>query len=161
MAIYLKSSALKGSVTAKGFENCIECLDADFAGVSRPTSMSVGKSMDRYNTTPSFGEITLVKYMDKSSIAFFEYAHNTKVIPELEIHYVITGDTPQTYSKTILKNAIVSHYREYKHQHQKQPIELINIAYTEMERSYIARNPDNTMATPLSTGYNLERAEKL
>ena len=122
----------------------------------------VGKNQDRTSSRPSFGEITLIKKADSSSIKLFEAGHSGKVISKVEIDYVSTGNPPTTFSKTSLTNVIISHFSE---QHQAEgnslPIEKVRLNYETIEKTYTPRDASNKAGSPMSSGYNLPQAKQL
>jgi type VI secretion system secreted protein Hcp len=162
MAIYMKLDGLNGNVTTQGYENWIECMDITFSGISSHIQQEIGNDMDRIMNHPKFGDITIIKALDRSSIALFEHAHSRKAFSQVEIHNVNTSDPIFTYAKLILKNAIVSHYSEFNSTtlHAK-PYEHITFSYTAIEKTYIPKNPDNSSGSPLISGYDLSQGEAL
>lgn len=162
MAIYMKLDSIQGNVTTKGYEGWIECLDLAFNGISSHIHQEIGNAMDRVLNHPVFGEIDIIKSLDRSSINLFEHAHSRQAIPEVEIHSVNTSDPVFTYAKLILKNAIVSHYSEFSSSlSQTKPREHITFTYTSLEKTYIPKNPDSTPDSPLTSGYNLAQGEAM
>jgi len=159
--IYLKSPNLSGDVTAKGYENCVKIKRCSFAGIENPAHISVGNKLDRTANIPTFGHITLIKLLDNSSSKWFEYAHSNTVIPSLEIHYVTSGDSPQTYAKTVLKNVMVTHYSEDYDTQASHAEETICFSYTGIQRTYTPRDTKNQLSSPLITGFDLEAAQKM
>jgi len=114
MAIYIKMEGIEGEVTTKGFEKWIEVYDVTFSGISSHVTTRLGRNEDRVLGLPAFGDMTLVKPADTSSIKLFEHAYSQTVIPKVTISYVTTGSTPEAYSKYELQQVLVSHYSEHK-----------------------------------------------
>lgn len=162
MAIYLKVPNVSGNVTTKGFSGWTEVDDLEFAGVDAPAKMQVGQGVDRNVSRPTFGQVTILKQQDQSSIAFFDAAHSGENFSELEFDYVSSGSTPVTYGKLILKDAMVTHYSDRHNSEAKgTPRELIRFAYSQMQRTFTPRTSDNKLGSPSSTGYDIAKASKL
>ncbi len=160
MSIYCRINEIKGNVTAKGYEGNIDLIDVDFGGIKTSAKMKVGQKMDRMMSSPNFHQVTIIKRLDKSSISFFEHAHSGKVIPQVDILYVTTGDPNFTYSKTTLKEVLISAYNDW-HDGENHPTELIRLAYTKIERTFTPRDQNNRPTSPLTTGYDLENAQQI
>ena len=159
MAIYMKISGVTGSVTTKGYEGAIEVSELDFAGVKVPMQMMVGKAVNRALSEPHFGQVSIIKNLDKSSNAFFEAAHNGQAFASLEFDYVSTGATPVQYSKIMLTNAMVSHYSEQNvGSATEMPKEVIRFCYTKISRTFVPRDSTGQAGSPLTTGYDIEQA---
>lgn len=161
MSIFLHLDNVEGSVTAAGYENWIEVSDVTFPGVSSNLNMQVGKTIDRYASRPSFAPLVLLKPLDKSSTPLFEAAHNGNVFPTAEIHYASTGNPLFTYAKIILSNASITHYSERASAHGSRPEEILRMAYSQIQRIYIPRGPENQQGSPLITGYDIEQAKSM
>lgn len=84
MGIYLKADGAKGNVTAQGFENWVEVSHCQFAGITHPVQQRTGNMWDRVQGSAQFGLIHLQKIPDNSTSFWFQYAHSTSVIPNLE-----------------------------------------------------------------------------
>jgi type VI secretion system Hcp family effector len=162
MAIYLKIPDVSGSVTTQGYTGWTEVDDLEFAGVDAPAKMQVGQATDRNSNRPTFGQITILKQQDKTSMALFEAVHSGENFNELEFNYVSSGSSPTTYGKLILKDAMVTHYSDRHNGEAKgMPRELVRFAYNQIQRTFTPRNSDNKLGSPLSTGYDIEKAAKL
>lgn len=132
----------------------------EFSGVATPSKMIVGKVMDRSCQAPRFGQVSIIKSMDNSSIALFEAACGGTVFPSIELHYVSTGDNGKQLAKTVLSDAMVTHDSE-RHQGEGAPTEVIRLSYSAIERSYTPRDSKNNLGSPVSSGFNLETASAL
>ena len=112
MAIYMNydNKAVKGSVTAKGYEEWIDISSFQF-GVGRGISMEVGGMQERESTRPSISEVSLSKAMDASSGGLFQAAVAGSEGVKVLIHIVRTGAKEvQTYATYELENCLVSSY---------------------------------------------------
>lgn len=156
----MKATNMKGNVTTKNYQDWIECLDCQFEGISNTINQDIGNDMDRVLNHPIFGKFLISKLLDTSSISFFEHAHTRKSITEIDIHYVNNSDPIFTYAKIHLKNALVNHYSDTSSLgiHAK-PRELIILAYTSIEKTYIPQNPDNSPGSPIVSGFDLSQGQ--
>ncbi len=162
MAIYMCIDGMQGNVTTKNYEGWINCIDFDFSGITNQVSQDIGNETDRVMHHPTFGDVSVRKSLDQSSIPLFEHAHSRKVIPQVQIHHVVTSNPVFTYSKLIIKNAIVSHYSELSSDIlYSSPREFIVFSYMAIERTYIPRKSDNTAGSPVVSGYDLSEGEAM
>lgn len=160
MGIYLKVPGVNGLVHTQNYQGWIQLNSCQFGGVSNPTQMTVGKDGDRYITYPFFEQIVLHKNMDISSISLFEAVSTGKVFPQIEIVYVTTGNPVMVYAKTILHHATFTHYQE-SNGNGGLPEEILSVAYTKIERTYIPRDEHNAIQSPATTGYDLPKGQKM
>ncbi len=161
MSIYMKADKIQGNVTTKGFENWIALDSLTFGGVSVSLSEIVGKADNRVNNRPSFGEISIVKTTDQSSILLFEYANTQKVIPNVEIDFVSTATPPVVYERIRLTSVLVSSHSFEHHDGIDKTIEYYTLNYGTIERTYTPRSQGNIAESPYITGYNLPNAQKM
>lgn len=162
MSIYLHIDGVQGNVTTQDYNDWIECMDCCFDGITNTVSQHIGSDMDRVIHYPKFGEISIHKALDKSSIALFEYAHNRHTIPTVDIHYTTSGNPIFTFSKMSLKNVIISHYSELNSDAlYNKPQEHIVLSYTAIEKTYIPRNSDNIAESPIVSGYDLSQGQAM
>jgi len=161
MSIYMQIPGVQGNVQAEGYQGWIELNDVDFSGVSNPIRMDVGKAVDRNAGRPSFGQVSLLKTQDGSSIKLYEAAHSNKVFPQAEIHYVTTGSQLFAFAKMKLSNVAVSHYSEKFDSDKSRPDEVVRLTYTQMERTTIPRDSQNQAGSPMISGFDLEQAKQL
>lgn len=162
MAIYMKADTLKGNVTTEGYEDWVDCIELNFSGITSQIQQYIGSNMDRVVNHPCFGDISIIKYIDRSSIALFEHAHSRNVFKKLEIHSVNTSDPIFTFAKLSLMDAIICHYSESSScQLNSKPREHITFSYTAIEKTYIPKNPDNTPGSPIISGYDLSQGEAM
>jgi len=123
--------------------------------------MQVGKTSERTHNLPGFGKIVISKAMDKSSITLFQYAHSADVFKQAEIDYVATGSPDITYAKLLLKDVTVTHYSHAYEKGDQLPREMIILAYASMQKTFTPRNKDNSLGSPMTTGYNLDTASQI
>ena len=162
MSIYMRIEGVKGNVTTKNYSDWIECVDLDFSGITNTINLEIGNDMDRVLHHPAFGEVSVYKHLDSSSIALFEYAHNRIAIPKVEIHSVSSSDPIFTYAKLVLNNVIVSHFSEIAGDTlYSKPRESVAFSYTRIEKTYIPQNPDSSPGSPIVSGYDLAQGQAM
>ncbi len=162
MAIYMKIDGLLGGVTTESYEHWIECDEIEFFGINNNIMQSIGHDMDRVINHPQFGEISIKKTLDASSIGLFEFAHNRKPIKKIEIHQLTTGDPLHVYAKLLLEDVIICHYSEFNSNTQiTKPREHIRFAYTSIQKTYTPLNSDNTPGSPIISGFDLTTGEPM
>ena len=110
MAIYMRAGKIKGNVTTKDYEEWVEINHFSYPGVSNTFDTPIGKTGDRITRRPDFSEIIVTKFADVSSAYFFERAFSGDVTDTIDIHFVSTGNPPETYEQWQLKNVLISHF---------------------------------------------------
>lgn len=161
MSIYVKFAGLNGSVTMTGFQGWSEINEVETGAINVPVHNSVGKQADRLNSHISMGNVLLLKPMDNASIQLLEHAQTGQSFNTVEIDSVTTGNPPQAYHKMILTNATIAHYSRRHTGAGGKPVEYISLSYTKIQETYIPRNSNNQAGNPVSTGYDLAKAQKM
>ncbi len=161
MPIYLKADGAKGNVSAQGYENWVDVSHFQFTGITHPIQQRTGNMWDRVQGSAQFGLIHLQRIPDNSTSFWFQYAHSTHVIPNLEIHWVTAGNPPQTFQKIKLTNAFVSYFYQEHSVNRAAPLESVSLGYDSIEVSYTPRDADNTPGNPLISGFNVSSGTKM
>lgn len=160
MAIYMKIDGLDGSVTSKGHENWIE-LETFSTGLARHVSTEVGRVVNREGSVPHFSEVQISKRADKSSQLLFEKACKGAALPQVLIDICATDSDLKPYSQYKFSKVILSHYNDSAFGQDHGSIEYIMLNFTQIEKTFTPRDIDNKPLSPVTAGYNLQRAEKL
>ncbi len=161
MTVYMKMDGISGSVTDRNYKDWIEVHDIEFCGVSQRVNSPIGRQQDRISTHPAFGDFSIVKSVDTSTIDLLSNVATGQVIPNVEIDYVTTGNPNYTFLKYKLKNVLITHYSNRESSGQHMPIEEISLNYESIESMYYKRETNNTQGTPVRFGYDLANATKL
>lgn len=161
MSIYLKLDDCKGNVTDKGYEGWITVYDLNFAGINSQVIMQVGKVVERNNSQPQFGQVAIIKATDNSSNQLFSAVHSGQVFKSAEFHIVKGGNNNTVSTKLLLSDVMVTHFSDDFNAESATGEELVRLAYTKMERTYIALNAKNKPSSPLISGYDLAKAQAL
>ena len=161
MDIFADFGKIKGSVTAKGYQNHVELSSLGFMSGSA-VWMEIGKGATRDgHNKPFFSEVSFNKKMDKSSVAFFVGSMAGKAIDKVEIKYVKTSkDATETYLTYTLHTVLVSDYAVVIDK-DGDPQENISLAYDMIEMKYHPRKADNTNDSAMPAGYDLVTATTL
>jgi len=132
MPIYMNynSLAVKGDVTATGWENWIELTSFQF-GVGRGISSPTGGSADRESSAPSISEITVVKDQDSSTGPLLTAALQGEGV-DVEINFVKTSQGQLTkYMAYKLTNTMISGWSTSSG--SDRPTESVSLNFTRFE----------------------------
>lgn len=161
MAIFMKVDGVTGSATHSGYEGWVSVKAADFTGIVQPVHQIVGRMKDRLSELPIIGQIEIIKEVDDSSLQLFQAASSGKVIPNVEIDFVTSGDPSFTYEKIALTDVIISRYREKHRDGAVRPNEYIWLSYATINKTFYPRGADNTAGSPQRAGYDLSSGKRL
>ncbi len=78
----------------------------------------------------------------------------------MDISYVMTGSPNFMFAKLTLKNVVVTHYSDMNSGTGK-PEELIRLAYTQMQRTFVPRDSTGAAGSQSVSGFDVETATKL
>lgn len=160
MAIYIKFDGIEGNVTAKGFEKQMELLSCQW-GAGRALTMETGRMSNREATRPSISEVTVSKYLDKSTPLIFEQACIGKEGRDVLISVVQTGgDTLETYLEYKLTDVLVSSY-SVSASGDGDPMETISLSFSSIEINYIDQDSKNKNKGSTRWGYSVAEGKKL
>lgn len=165
MAIYMKIKGINGNVTTKGYDKWIELESFDF-NVQRKLNTQPGRISNREGSKPSISEIVVTKRLDRASSLIFGEATVGTAKPEVNIHFVTTGDTPQAYLEYTLHNVIVSghsvtHNRVFADDHSERenyPVENVDLNFDKIEMKVIPFDKNHKPESPIPAGYDLNEA---
>lgn len=156
MALYLYIKTVQGGVTEKGREGWITLNSVRF-GVRRSTSAIIGRSNDREAAVPLFHIVEISKQFDKATNSLFHAVCLGQVFPTAEIHLYHQNDPIEKIK--LYDVMIVSHQSVMMS--QGLPMEVFNLHFTKIERTYIARDEKNLLQSPNSVGYDLQKVAKI
>jgi len=160
MAIYLDYEGIKGSVTAEGYQGCIEISSFGYK-VTRKISMEAGNLANRESSLPKVGQVTLLKYYDSSSGGLLKESFAGVDGKKANIKFVRTGENQvQEYMVCTLENCLVSRYAMTTSIYA-QPSEVVMLSFSEIIMNYTGRDATNKSGSPLRAGYDLITAKSL
>ena len=160
MSIFMNADNTTGNASAKGHENWIE-LESFFIHGERSVKMNIGQSNCRESSEPILNEIEIVKKPDQSSCFFFDRLTDGKIIPKVTIDFCSTSDELQMHHQYILQNVLITKFSHGSTNGEAFSMEKINLSYTKISKRYTPYDASNKAMSPISTGYNLELAEKM
>ncbi|MDA1296595.1 MAG: type VI secretion system tube protein Hcp [Chloroflexi bacterium] len=107
---YIKIGDIKGEATDSAHGEWIDILSFS-QSITRPMSSGISGST-RQRGAASFGEIVLVKAIDKSSPKLQEAVATGQVMASVTLDLTTSsGDRPATYLKYELKDVLITNYR--------------------------------------------------
>ena len=162
MAIYMefKDGSIKGNVTAEGFEEQLELLSCQW-GAGRALTMETGRMSNREATRPSISEVTVSKYLDKSSPLLFEQACIGKEGKDVIVRVVQTGgDTIEAYVEYTLTNCLLASY-SVSCSGDGEPLESLSLSFDSIELNYIDQDQKNKTKGSTRWGYSIAKGKKL
>lgn len=157
MAIYLKlGTAIKGSVTAEGYTQWVECHSLQW-GVGKGISTPVGNAADRECSVASVSEVTVSKELDPSSISLFKNAvAGSDKADKLQIHVVkADGKKIIPFVQYEFENALVSGYSVSSG--GDRPSESLSFNFTKIQIKYVASDAGAGEGNPTVAGFDLAK----
>ncbi|PUA18322.1 Hcp1 family type VI secretion system effector [Glaciimonas sp. PCH181] len=130
-------------------------------GIKQQTTTDVNNSA-RTSGRPEVTEFTLVKYVDKTSIKFYEYCLRAEPLGKGKDNptklYIArnSGDKTANIITISLRDAIVTEIQLQSHP-DDMPTEQFRLNFTEILWTYTVQRADTGTAENLSTGWSLAR----
>ncbi|WP_444929373.1 Hcp family type VI secretion system effector [Microbulbifer sp. SSSA002] len=162
MAVYMNynNKAIKGNVTASGYEDWIEIDNFNF-GVGRGITMEAGAMSNREATRPSLSEVSFSKRLDAASGGLFKSSVTGDEGVTVEIHVVQTGaNSVEKYAVYKLENTLISSY-SMSGSAGGPPAESISLSYAKIEAELNHADKTNKNPASMRVGYDLETAKPL
>jgi len=160
MAIYLKHEAIKGNVTAEGYEKCIKVSSVHF-GVGRPITMEAGKMANREVGKPTISEVSISKEADNSVAALFKEAVTGSAGKKVELFFVRTGTKKvEEFMNYTLYDCLISGYN-VSCDGDEEPLENLTLSFSKCEILYKDHDASNKTGNPQRSGYDLTKATPL
>ena len=160
MAIYMNYNklAIKGNVTAKGYENWIE-LDSFSLGCGRGITMEVGNMANREATRPSISEASVSKMMDNASGGLFKESLTGVEGVEVQIHIVQTGAKQvEKYAAYTFSDVLISSY-SVNASGGSAPGEALSLSFSQVVADLQGADKTNKNGQNMKVGYNLTTGE--
>ena len=156
MAIYMNYNklAIKGNVTAKGYEDWIE-LDSFSLGCGRGITMEVGNMANREATRPSISEVSATKMMDNASGGLFKESLTGVEGVEVQIHIVQTGAKQvEKYAAYTLSDVLISSY-SVSASGGSAPGEALSLSFSKIVADLQGADKTNKNGQNMKVGYDL------
>jgi len=163
MAVYMEYEGIKGTVTAKGYEDMIKMDFANF-GVHRKINMKPGEMSNRESAIPNFSVIHMGKKFESSTPAILKQVFSGSAGKQVKLHYVRTSEKQlNEYLTYTLENCIPTYYQliALGSGGSGMPVESLYLSYTSMLVSNTPRSVNNKALNPLRYGYDLDKAKSL
>jgi type VI secretion system secreted protein Hcp len=154
---------IDGDVTSKGHEKWI-LLDSFDLGIARNVITKVGNVQDREHGIPKISDFIITKNLDKASPYLFEQSLVGTSLGDVKIDACGASDGSDKYLQYTFSDVIVSHYDINgisSEDSNDKPVETLRLNFTKVEMKYIPRNSKNEPLSPVSTGYDIEKASKI
>lgn len=156
MAIYMNFNALaiKGNVTAAGFEDWIE-VDSFSLGTGRGISMEVGNMANREATRPSISEVTISKMLDNASGGLFKESLTGVEGVEVKISIVQTGAKQvEKFAEYVLSDVLISSY-SVNASGGSAPYESLSLSFSKIIADLQGADKTNKNGQNMKVGYDL------
>lgn len=156
MAIYMNFNALaiKGNVTAAGFEDWIE-LDSFSMGTGRGISMEVGNMANREATRPSISEVSVSKMLDNASGGLFKESLTGVEGVEVIISIVQTGAKQvEKFAEYKLTDVLISSY-SVSGSGGSAPAENLSLSFSKIIADLQGADKTNKNGQNMKVGYDL------
>ncbi len=152
----MKFGDVKGSVTAKGFEEQI-AVDSFSFGMGRAIGLTTGNSTSRETGTPSMSEITVTKKMDHATGPLLD-ASLRSTTAAVTLSFIRTeNNKPVVYLQVDLEAVLISGVSIASE--GDVPKESISLSYTKIEITPYITNKDNQSEKGPVVKYDLSTAE--
>ncbi|HSC79332.1 MAG TPA: type VI secretion system tube protein Hcp [Chitinolyticbacter sp.] len=145
---------------SKNMGQCLELVSVH-QGMKQQITTDVSNSA-RTSGRPIITEFTCVKYVDKTSVKFFEYCLRAQPLdtdPSKPTKIYIarnSGDKTANILTMSLRNALISEIQFQSHP-DDMPTEQFKLSFTEILWTYTVQKADTTTAGNLSAGWSIAR----
>lgn len=152
-AVFIKFDGVDGEASDKNHEKWIDVLSFS-QQISREQNFDSGAARQRSSVT--FGDIMVVKELDKSSPKLAESLFMGKVFPKVEIHLVSIGGTYLAYELT---NVMVTSY-SISGDADDRPTEEFSFNYEEIKVAYTEMSSDGKSKGKVEYSWKIEEGTK-
>lgn len=154
MAIYLQVANISGAVNTQGYQGCIELAGVQHMG-SRCVQQVAGQGHNRDMSHLHLGHVRIAKVQDSASAELFQFFCQAKNIAEVAIYHIIfNNQQPDWRKKTLLRNVVIARMDESMS--ASGAVEMLDLAYTQIQQTYRKQAANGRFQTPVTSGYNLE-----
>ncbi len=158
---FIKFDGIDGESKDSNHDKWIDVLSISY-GIHRPMAAGISGST-RQRSAATFGDVVLVKEIDKSSPKLQEKIATGEVIPKLEIELTSPsrGDSRETYLKYELTNVMVTSYRiSGSTGGDAVPTETIAINFEEIKVTYTEFDDTGRSRGNTETTWKVEEGTK-
>ncbi len=144
--VFLKVSGIKG-----------ESIDSKHPEEIEIISWNWGASGSGFGANYQVRDLTVVKYMDRSSPTLFNACLTQKVIKEIQLTNRKSGSVPLEYMVLTLSACNVSSVDT--HSSEDYPTETVCFRFAKFKQEYTPQNPDGSGAGKITAEFDLENPE--
>lgn len=156
MTQYMKINNMKGNVTTKGYEGCVNIHGLSHMAI-RGVLQKVGSSSREIGVL-NLRHVEFQKEVDSASSDLWHYFFSGESIPELTITRCHLNDgTAEWQSKITLHDVMVANIQE--NTNMKGAGEVVELAFSKIERSYRNQNSSGQWQTPKRVSYDIPSAK--
>lgn len=158
MILFDFGGMIKGDSKYPKHEDWIQ-LESAQLNVSRDIEVTEGRS-DRKLLAPTFTDVTVSKYADKSSVDLFVEAAGGKKPQKAQLHFCnVTNKGPKVFMTWELTNTVITSYDV--HSEGGRPFETVTLNFTQIKVGYTGFKADGKDDKVSPKGWNLETGGKL
>jgi type VI secretion system secreted protein Hcp len=146
-------NSFKGESQDDKYKDQIEIMSYSL-GVSNSGSGAVGAGSGVSKAT--FSDISIQKYVDKSSPNFFISCANGSHIDKAIIHVRKAGEKPQEYLTITMEEVFVSSYSEGGSDGSGLPMDSVSLNFAKIEFKYSPQKKDGSLDAANPKGWDLK-----
>jgi type VI secretion system secreted protein Hcp len=157
-AAYIKIGDIKGEATDSSHKEWIDILSVS-QSIHQPGGSATGAT--RRRGAAVFGDVVVVKELDKSSPKLQESIATGEVLPEVFIELANpSSDRPFTYLKYELKNVFITNYRiQGSAAGDDRPTETFSLGYEEIKVVYSEQDATGAAKGEVEYEWKIEEGE--
>ena len=150
--IYMKIEGIDGEATDRGHEKEIDVLSWSW-GMSQGGSGHAGGGAGKV----SVHDLSLTKYVDKSSPDLMLACASGKHFPKIELTMRKPGEAAQDYLKYTFENVVCASYQVGGSSSDPIPTESISMNFTKVLVEYKEQKPGGSLGAPERAGWDFEK----
>ena len=136
------------------FKDCIEILSYSL-GVSNSGSGGVGSGSGV--SRAHFNDISITKYVDRSSPNFFICCANGAHSDKAMLHVRKAGEKPQEYLTITMEEVFISSYNHAGSDDSLLPTENVTLNFSKIEFKYSPQKKDGSLDAANPKGWDLKQ----
>jgi type VI secretion system secreted protein Hcp len=149
-------NAFEGESTDAKFPRCIEIISFQIGMTNAGSGATGGGSgVNKVN----FDDITIQKYVDKSSPNFMMCCANGAHIDKAFIHVRKAGENPQKYLTITMEEVFISSFSVGGGDGQGLPVDHIALNFSKIEFKYSPQNKDGSLGAANPKGWDLKASQ--
>jgi type VI secretion system secreted protein Hcp len=149
-------NSFKGESQDDKYKDKIEIMSWSL-GVSNAGSGGVGAGSGV--SKANFNDMSIQKYVDKSSPNFFISCANGSHIDKAIVHVRKAGEKPQEYLTITMEEVFVSSYNHGGSDGSGLPVENITLNFSKIEFKYSPQKPDGSLDAANPKGWDVKASK--